>query len=179
MVILLFSATMKDLTNDPDLINAAEIQDEIGYDNFLFGRLARNWKFLQRDYLQDKYPHRNYSADAWIKRLLRKWYSILHSIWDRRCKIVHGHDRKKISKRTKKALKKEIKLQFRLGPDGVRAEHREFFQRSLSTIYGYSIKNQQYWARTLKASRILYAEDEKNMFTGMRSIMKNWARIPI
>ena len=78
----------------------------------------------------------------------------------------------------KKALQKEIRNQFRLGPDGVRGTDKQLFSRGLTATLSTSIREQKYWLRTVRLSRAFILEAEQNMFVGMRSIMLNWAKPP-
>ena len=103
----------------------------------------------------------------------------MRAIWRKRCELVHGIKGKNVSKRERKVLRKEIKQQFKLGSDGVRANDRDLLSRSKSTVLAYSVKNQKYWIRTLKTSRAFVTEFESNMFSGMRNVMKEWASVPI
>ena len=133
---------------------------------------------------QDKYislndPKRHTPASTWAKRVVYQFYIRMKSVWKKRCDLVHVADGKAISKREKKTLRKEIKLQFRLGPDGVRANDKDLLYRSKSTVLSYSIKNKKYWVQTLKASRTFVDDFETNMFSGMRGIMRQWAAVPI
>ena len=92
---------------------------------------------------------------------------------------MHGIEGKEISKRERKALQQEIRLQYQIRPAGVRAHDRELLSRTKSTVLNYSIKNQKYWARTLKTSRSFVEDFESSMFTGMCGIMQRWASVPI
>ena len=83
------------------------------------------------------------------------------------------------SKRERKALRQEIRLQYRMGPAGARAHDRELLSRTKSTVLNYSIKNQKYWVRTLKTSRSFAKDFESSMFTEMRGVMQRWASVPI
>ena len=65
----------------------------------------------------------------------------MRSIWKKRCEIVHGSNGKKISRRERKALKKEILQQFELGPNGLRADEEDLLNRTPSQVLGYSLKN--------------------------------------
>ena len=112
-----FYSSMRLMTNDAIYLSCSQVQDSIGYHNFLFGRISSHWKELQRSYLEKKYNDRRFSADAWAKHLIAKLYRIIHNIWRYRCDRVHGKDQQRISKREKKALRKEIKLQYSLGAD--------------------------------------------------------------
>ena len=85
---------------------------------------------------------------------------------------------KKISKRQKRAIKQEIKDQYLLGPDGVRANERELLAIPESTVLKYTLRRKQYWLRTLQASRAYKNERDANMYVGMREVLRRWAFVP-
>ena len=49
----------------------------------------------------------------------------MKAIWQRRCDIVHQKEGKAVSCRERKALKQEIRQQYALGQDDVRARDKE------------------------------------------------------
>ena len=176
---LSFEDAMATITNEDRYIQAARSQDIIGYDNFQFGRVSRHWRILQQSFLESHHSRRRYSAEAWSKRFIHQMYKRMKSIWKRRCEIVHGSKGRQISRREKKALKKEILPQYKLGKDGVRAGDRGLFEQTQSKVLHSRIKYQRYWIRTLKTSRTYMKEFESGMFGGMRTVMRNWALVLI
>ena len=173
-----FHDTMCALTDDDDYIQCALSQDMIGKVNLHFGRITKRWRQLQREYLLREYPKTKFSADAWAKRFVCKLYKMAQNVWKYRCDKVHGSDQKKISRREKRALKKEIKAQYALGKDGVRANEKDLLDVSMNKVLKYTVSGQQYWLKTVKASRTYTTEQNKNMFTGMRNILRRWAFVP-
>ena len=174
-----FTTAMERYTNDVTYHEAVRSQDLIGYYNFQFGRISKAWKFLQETHLHRHYNGKRYSHEAWTKRFIYQLYRRLRDIWRKRCDSVHGSRGKATSKRERKAIKEDIKIQFRLGINGVRAAHRELLNMTQQQVLNSSLRYKRYWIRTLKTSREYMQEFEGNMFTGMRSIMKNWASVPI
>lgn len=173
-----FYDTMSSLTDDEEYIQCALSQDSIGRVNFSFGRITKRWRLLQRGYLLREYSKTKFSADAWAKRLICKLYKMAQDLWIYRCDKVHGSDMKKISRREKKALKQEIKDQYAMGKDGVRANEKDLLDIPRSKVLKYTVRGQQYWLKTLKASRTYKNEKDKNMFVGMRDVLRRWAFVP-
>ena len=174
-----FEDAMNRYTLCEEYLDAARYQDRIGFDNMLMGRLTKHWKRLQSHYLSLMFPRNRYSAEAWMKRLIYQLYKRMKTLWKNRCDIVHRADGKAVSKRERQALKKEIKQQYALGTQGLRADDRGKLSQPMSAVLAYSIRNQRYWIRTLKNSRIFMEDMENNMFSGMRSIIRRWASLPI
>ena len=173
-----YSDAMNSISSDSIDLKAASEQDLIGHTNFLFGRLSRFWKESQRRYLSSMYPTKNYSADAWMKRLLCKLYRTVKSLWQYRCEQVHGIESVLTSKREKKELQREIKLQYQIGTNGLRVADKHLLTTSMTSILHASTKEQKYWVRTIKISRAYVQKRENNMFIGMRHVMKTWTRPP-
>lgn len=145
---------------------------------FFFGRVSQKWRELQRRYFLFKYPTRKYSADAWIRRVIGRIYRMTRGLWKFRCEIVHGNEHVHTSRREKQKLQVEIKRQFDLGEKGLRATDKHYLQQSLNTILTSSVREQKYWLRSVQVSRAYMVEAEKNMFVGMRDVMRRWARLP-
>ena len=82
------------------------------------------------------------------------------------------------SKREKKALHDEIRNQFLLGTKGVRTVGKDLFLKGQTNVLNASILEQKYWVRTLKISRAYVEEAEKNIFIGMRHLLRTWTRPP-
>ena len=173
-----FYDSMVCLTSDEVYLQCALSQDAIGRTNFGFGGISKQWRTLQRDYLLREYSKTKFSADAWVKRLISKIYKMAQNLWRYRCARVHGSDTKKLSKRKRKALRKEIKDRYFLGPDGVRASERNMLDIPLSEILRYTTRRQQYWLQTIQASRKYKTERDKNMYIGMRDVLRRWAFVP-
>ena len=54
-----FLDAMQQITSSKLHIEAAREQDSIGWINFLFGRLPKKWRELQRRHLNHYYPSKN------------------------------------------------------------------------------------------------------------------------
>ena len=92
---------MKTITTSRLHLSTAQEQDEIGAVNFLFGRISKKWREIQRKHLLHYFPSKNYSADAWIRRVIARIYRVTQSLWKFRCEFVHGVESVLTSKREK------------------------------------------------------------------------------
>lgn len=166
------------ITDDEDYLQCALSQDTIGRINFSFGRISSHWRNLQRQYLEREYSKTKFSADAWAKRVVSKIYKMAKNIWKYRCDRIHVADQKKMSKRERKALRKDIEYQYALGHITVRANERDLLEIPKKTVLKYTTRKQQYWLKTAKASREYREEKDANMFIGMRDLLRDWAFVP-
>ena len=166
------------LTDDKQYLMAAREQDAIGRTNFLFGHITKSWKILQMHYLNRRFPKKNYSVHAWSRRLISRIYRLSRSIWKFRCDTIHGDEHKLTSLREKKELRRNIREEYQKGSDGLRSIDRHLLANPVSEILASSIREQKYWIRTIKISRAYMKEREQNIFSGMRDILRTWARVP-
>ena len=65
-----------------------------------------------------------------------------------------------------------------MGEKGLRATDKHYLRQSLDTVLTSSVREQKYWLRSVQVSRAYMVEAEKNMFVGMRDVMRRWARLP-
>ena len=103
----------------------------------------------------------------------------MKAIWQRRCDIVHLKEGKAVSRRERKTLKKEIRQQYALDPDGARARDKELLQSPIKALLRSSVRNQRYSIHTLKSSRAFFTDFETNMFSEMHSVKRRWTALPI
>ena len=69
-----FEAAMRLYSLDDPYLQAARVQDHIGFQNFQYGRISKQWTFLQETYLSKHYPTKRFSAASWAKRLTYQLY---------------------------------------------------------------------------------------------------------
>lgn len=159
-----FECEIRLLTSANEYIGAAREQDAIGWTNFLFGRVSLKWKTLQKLHYVGHHTTSRLSHMAWSKIFVGKIYRMLHSLWKFRCAQVHGVENHLASKREKKALRREIRQQYDLGPRGIRRADSYLFDRSKYEILRSSIKEQKYLLCTIKISRACFERLETNKY---------------
>ena len=55
---------------------------------------------------------------------------------------------------------------------------KHLLQRGLTSVLSATIREQKYWVRTLRLSHAYILETEQNVFVGMRSLLRKWAKPP-
>lgn len=103
-----FAAEMQVLTTDSRYVATVADQDEIGWCNLLFGRIATGWKKLQHIHYISHTSTSRFSSIAWSKRFVGRLYRLSQSLLKFRCTQVHGVKNKLTSKREKKVMHREI-----------------------------------------------------------------------
>ena len=83
-----------------------------------------------------------YEVEIDAKQVQKK-YLVIQSLWEFRCEFIHCIENVLTSKREKKALEKEIRKQFNLGPDSVRRNDKHLLQRGMLFILFSTIREQK------------------------------------
>ena len=149
-------------------------QDEIGLHNFFLGRISVMWKKLQSRHYNDLDSKR--SSISWANRFVLQIYSFTHSIWKRRCELIHEHDQDRMDEEEHEKLNDEIMDQYLLGENGVRECHRAMFGTPLDEILTWNVKDKKFWLLTITSSRDFISNRELNLYEGMRAVMRRWQR---
>ena len=160
------------------VIEAANEQGEIGWHNFLKGRISSKWRQAQHTYLRQNNLIRQRSAKARGKNFLIQLYDMAYALWEFRNTVVTKVSKEQSSIRERNKLKTEIQKQYELGVGTLRPQDHNYLQRNMEDIQSMSTRAQKYWVRKCEVSRAYVEESERNMITGMRNIMNNWATIP-
>ena len=100
------------LTDIDAYLRAARSQDEIGFENFVFGRISRSWMVCQDIFLLHNAPKRHTLASTWAKRVVYQLYVRMNSIWKKRRQLIHGADGKAVSKREKRRSVRKLSFNF-------------------------------------------------------------------
>ena len=71
---------------------AVKAQEEIGWDNFLKGRVAAEWGFIMRDeYMTDPSLRIRESRRRFMTTMIEGLWDIYDSLWKHRCALVHNN----------------------------------------------------------------------------------------
>ena len=73
----------------PDLRTALSNQRAIGWDNFLMGRMSKNWATAQTSYLRSIGRSRS-SGTLWLRQLIQRVWDITWQLWEHRNNILHN-----------------------------------------------------------------------------------------
>ena len=149
-------------------------QDEIGIHNFYLGRITQEWKKFQTQYYMTSNSHR--SARSWAYRFVLQLYKFTHSVWTKRCELVHDDDKDRLDEMEHEKLNQAIIEQYNMGPREVRECHRTMFDYPLEDIVQWEVKDKKFWLLKITSSRDFVTNQESNMYDGMRDIMRRWQR---
>jgi hypothetical protein len=112
-----------------------EQQSAIGWDNFLRGRLSKEWKRLQMDYLKE-HPHHQDNHEAgnkWVNTIIRTLWNQWFEMWKDRNKDRHGRDTTTRTAAKREQHKREITKLYEW-KDDVLHKHKCIFDTPLEDL---------------------------------------------
>lgn len=74
------------------IFEAAMEQDNIGWFNFVEGRVLQRWRLAQAEHYASSGSHR--TANRWTEELILNLYSVVHKMWKSRNDVVHARNDK-------------------------------------------------------------------------------------
>jgi hypothetical protein len=74
------------------LTKAFATQRRIGWDQFLRGRLATNWKHAIHIHYCDTRPGEYFTADQWLRTTIDAIWKLSMTLWRQRCATYHGEN---------------------------------------------------------------------------------------
>jgi hypothetical protein len=111
----------------PALQTAYLDQQEIGWFNFLQGRISTYWVTIQSDYYLLLDSQR--SSTTWARKLISKSWDITWHMWLHRNHILHEMPNAETEKHTRK-LNRKIMTEFRTNVDGLSPPHHYLLHRN-------------------------------------------------
>ena len=102
------SRTFHQLAPTPNLSALATSQDDIGWDNFLEGKISYHFRNYQHRYYSTHHPHR--SIINWTSNLVKNLLLTSHRLWSFRNEIVHQRTKDGLLIQDAKRLKDKFVL---------------------------------------------------------------------
>ena len=104
----------------PDLIYQCTLEQfDIGWFNFLLGRIAKHWALAQDAHYKSLGKRR--TGQSWAKGLIVELWTINWNIWEHRNTQKHTEDTPE-AQATLEDLKEQVRQEFRIGPAGTATE---------------------------------------------------------
>ena len=158
---------------------AAKEQDQIGWHNFLVGRISSAWGMVQQQYFDAHTTNPNaHHGRCWMKRFIPRIYELVHEVWLYRNSVVHNAVEEKLNQQELRKLNIEIDGLYAQGASKVCHTHRFLFDEGMEATKQRSVRQKKYWVKTLTASLAYKTHAEENMYVGMRNIMRQWTLQP-
>ena len=129
----------------------AETQEEIGWDNFLEGRVSLHFRRHQKDYYQTVGSRR--TALSWAAGLVERLILITHSQWIYRNSVKHHRETDGLKREERAELREHIEEQFRLGPTGLPQEDHFLLEEDFETVWQRTGADKRTWLRAIRVAR--------------------------
>ena len=130
---------------------AAMEQDEIGWQNFVEGKISKSWGNLQWQHYQEQLLVR--SGDKWSAGLVTQLLELTHGMWIHRNNILHAVDAQGLPLRQAAELEASIHLEFCKGTEGLARRDHHFIRRGRDDVLSLSASDKQGWLRGIQLAR--------------------------
>ena len=161
-----------DFFSSPTIETAAREQDEIGWQNFMEGKISARWRDIQEEHYRDIASRR--TARRWAQNLVSSLLEMVHGQWKFRCDVVHERDAQGLKVAEGLELNAAITEQYDLGKKGLHHRDHHYFRRTLEEILALPALEKRQWAQTIHLARASYAEQTGSAEHRMRTFMENW-----
>ena len=127
---------------DESIQSIIQGQDEIGWDALLFGAMNQSWSREQGDYLAAQ--GKKMTGTTWVSQLIRKVWSLQHSMWLHRDSFVHTAG-KSMHQHEEEAVDTVIREEFIIGRSGLSMEYDGLFRGSVNRLLNGNTETKVQW----------------------------------
>jgi hypothetical protein len=132
-------------------MTAALEQDEIGWQNFVEGKISKSWGVLQWNHYQEQLSVR--SGDKWSTGLVTQLLELTHGMWKHRNSILHAVDAQGLPLQQAAELEAAIHSEFRKGTEGLARKDQHFIRRGRDDVFSMSVIDKRGWLRGIQLAR--------------------------
>ena len=126
----------------PAMAKAAESQDQIGWIEFLHGRVSKEFALIQNAHCAMSPCRMN--GNDWMKKLVSQLLQIFHSQWMFRNFVLHDRVRGYLRLKERKSVLQEIERLVECDPDEIPQESKFLLEMDFQTLYNSSFEKQLY-----------------------------------
>jgi transposase len=101
-------------------------QDEIGWQNFVKGKISWSWVTLQLQHYQEQ--HSKQTVDKWTSGLVTQLLELTHGMWIHRNRVLHAVDEQGLALQQAVELEAAIHEEFRKGTNGLIQKDNHFIR---------------------------------------------------
>ena len=160
------------------LREAIRCQDELGWYNFLMGRISLHWKAVQQRYYE--WLGKRNTGKKWATALIQKVWDVSWDMWDHRNDVrlntITPAKRRRIT-----ALNRLVADEYDRGTEGLRVKDHHWLSKPQATIIQYDYKRKEQWAESIQLARVRFsnqAEHESDTTRRQRELLTNWLALP-
>ena len=142
--------------------NLGEVQDKLGWDCMVEGRIPSMFVRHQRTYLA--HTETRMTAKRWARGLIQKLLQMTHKQWLLRNARVHIKRKGDLTEEEHDKLLKRIEKMMWIDPENLLSEDRHLLEEDFDALGEASALDQQLWVAEMEASLSAagYASPERN-----------------
>jgi hypothetical protein len=142
------TATLFTTSADPFCFSATREQDEIGWQNFVEGKITRSWGMLQLLHYQEL--HSKHTMDMWTAGLVTQLLELTHGMWLHRNGVLHAVDAQGLPLKQAAELEAAIHDEFRKSMEGLAHKDHHFIRRGRDNVMSMSVVDKRGWLRGIQ-----------------------------
>jgi hypothetical protein len=154
------------------IMEAAAEQDMIGWQNFLEGKISKQWRELQEQHYNATFSIR--SGDKWAKDMVTHLLEFTHDIWEYRNSVCHERAANGLKRKDAETLEQDILEEFALGVANLSRRDQHYIRRGLQDVQALSASDKQAWLRGVRIAR---KSSVPNSLRRQHSMMENYFSI--
>ena len=135
---------------DESVASIIQDQDEMGWDDVLFGAVHTTWSREQGDYLKELGFQK--TGTMWVSQFMRKLWDLQHRMWIHRNSFVHD-DKKSLHQHEEEAIDNSIREEFIIGRNGLDADYRGLFIGNVDRILNANSTTKVLWLHRVWTGR--------------------------
>jgi hypothetical protein len=155
-----------------NILEAAEEQDTIGWQNFLEGKISKQWRELQEQHYNASFSVR--SGDKWATDMVTRLLEFTHDIWEYRNSVCHERAANGLKRKEAEALEQDILEEFALDVTNLSRRDQHYIRRGLQDVQAMSASDKQAWLRGVRIAR---KSSVPNSLRRQRSMMDTYFSI--
>ena len=153
---------------------AVELQDKIGWYQFVMGQMGYLWKGIQQEYLE--FLGRRNTGRKWVRELIKKFWGIAWDMWEHRNGILHDTiTPAKLQKIAQADIR--VREEFAIGIIGLLPRDLHWVSQPIAVVLRYDLQVKAQWLESVALARERYtARHELNHATMrmQRDLMDQW-----
>jgi hypothetical protein len=155
----------------PVIQAAIHIQNDIGWENFFEGCIAKEWEQIQIAYYE--WCRSRQSGRRWTTALIQKLWDVAWDLWEHRNGIVHAKENAE-TLHNMAEIDGEIRAQHLRGPQGLAQRDHHLFNGPVADILSASIIYRQKWLKRVETARARAARRLITTYSHERQALRAW-----
>ena len=159
------------ILSPPSISQAANVQNSLGWHNFLFGFFSVHWRTAQQAYYTSTGSRR--TGRRWAAGLFKEVVSIPWQMWNHRCRVAHLPTSYS-TQEEHRHLNSLIQAEYDTGTLGWRDRDRRWFSRPKESLYSESVTAKKDWLQAVQVVRDRHRRRQLTPHQQSQQIMHNF-----